>query len=393
MKHFIYILILFPLLSLGQCISGDCVLGEGEYKFKNGKYIGQFKGGQPHGSGVFKNKKGYSYDGEWVDGIKNGYGIETHKKGYFEYKGQFENNQRNGNGKITYRNTREQRDHSYDGEWVDDVSCGQGVKIFSQSNYNKIVLKGEFINGLFQGRVTPLYSDELSWEPFNLSRDHFQMDDPELVKLKKLKNPATLDGDIIISCECKNNTLFIKANAMIRKKTSWWASNLPIKTSANILNARQAEFDIVEWYARLFQSQINKEKLPCVASSITPLNKALSVIKKEMRRTIKEYTSETAWNPFKGGLKNPKPQSQWNNKILKKLAKYNKVNVKIDKKINKKIKKGNSENLCFLDVDRNNIPIFPEPKTKKAQLEKVDNKENKIKRSLLPTFPRSDQLE
>ena len=392
LKQFIYILILFPLLSLGQCISGDCVSGEGEYKLKNGKYIGQFNEGKLHGSGVFTNKKGYSYDGEWVDGVKNGYGIEKNKKGYFYYKGQFKNNQRNGNGKMTYRNTRAQRDHSYDGEWVDGVPCGQGTEIFSLPNSTNTLLKGEFINGLFQGRITPLYSDELSWEPFNLSRDYFQMEDPELIKLKKLKNPATIDADIIISCECKNSTLFIQANAIIRKKTSWWASSLPVKTSASVLNARQAEFDIIEWYARLFQSQINKENLPCVTSSIIPLNKELTIIKKEMRRTIKEYSSETAWNPFKGKLKNPKPQSQWNNKILKKLAKYNKTNLKIEKKINKKIKKGNNENLCFLDVDGNSVPVFRSPKKENIQLENVDKKK-KTKRSLLPTFPRSNQLE
>ena len=392
LKQLSFILLLFPIFISAQCISGDCVSGIGEYKLKNGKYIGQFKDSRPHGNGVFTNRKGYSYDGEWLNSIKTGFGIETNKRDYFSYTGKFENNQRNGVGKVVYRDTRAKRNHTYEGEWVDGVPCGDGEEVFSQSKPEYKTYRGKFVNGLYQGRHTPSYDDELFWTPFNLSRDHFKMSQPGLLNLKKLKSPATIDGDISFHCECKNNILLINTNAIIKQNTSWWATTLPIKTISNVLSARQTEFDIIEWHARLFQSKINKEKFSCTNEVIMQLNKDLIILKKEMRRIIKEYKSETAWNPFKGKLKNPKPQNKWNKKVEKKLNKYEKINLKIDKKINKQNQKINTENFCGADVEPNSIPVFPEIKVEKMQ-EKNDVKKNKVKKSFLPTFPRSNQLE
>ena len=50
-----------PAFTFSQCLTGDCQNGDGEYKFTNGLYTGEFINGQPHGDGVFANKRGYIY--------------------------------------------------------------------------------------------------------------------------------------------------------------------------------------------------------------------------------------------------------------------------------------------------------------------------------------------
>ena len=52
------LLVLFslaPFFIYAQCISGDCVGGQGEYRYKNGTYKGEFADGQLTGNGLFKS--------------------------------------------------------------------------------------------------------------------------------------------------------------------------------------------------------------------------------------------------------------------------------------------------------------------------------------------------
>ena len=65
-----FLLFLVPFFTFGQCIVGDCQNGEGEYKFKNGTYVGEFVAGELSGIGTFSNKKGYTYNGKWTSGKK-----------------------------------------------------------------------------------------------------------------------------------------------------------------------------------------------------------------------------------------------------------------------------------------------------------------------------------
>ena len=50
-------LCLSPILVLSQCIEGDCQKGEGEFKFKNGSYVGNFLEGELNGQGFFLQKE------------------------------------------------------------------------------------------------------------------------------------------------------------------------------------------------------------------------------------------------------------------------------------------------------------------------------------------------
>ena len=143
---------------------------------------------------------------------------------------------------------------------------------------------------------------------------------------KRSKSPATISGDIIISCECLANILIFDATAILRKELSWWSSEIPVKTKSIILNTRQREFDIIEWHARDLQNRLNKEKLHCTQSSLTRAWEILSLVQQESRQVRKAYTTETAWNPKGGGIKNTIPQTKWDSKISRKLEKYKRRN-------------------------------------------------------------------
>ena len=43
--------------------------GQGIVYFKNGKWMGNFKGGQPNGEGIFVSSKGKKFRGVWKNGI------------------------------------------------------------------------------------------------------------------------------------------------------------------------------------------------------------------------------------------------------------------------------------------------------------------------------------
>ena len=79
-KKSFFLLVLAPFWIFSQCMEGDCQNGTGEYKFKNGTYIGEFVDGELSGDGIFSNKKGYTYNGHWEDGLKQGVGMESFKK-------------------------------------------------------------------------------------------------------------------------------------------------------------------------------------------------------------------------------------------------------------------------------------------------------------------------
>lgn len=64
-----------PMLSLGQCLSGDCENGYGKFKYNSGDiYIGQFDKSKPDGQGVCYYASGEKYVGSWKSGQINGYG-------------------------------------------------------------------------------------------------------------------------------------------------------------------------------------------------------------------------------------------------------------------------------------------------------------------------------
>ena len=354
---------------------GDCEDGQGEYKFKNGLYVGQFSSGLIDGDGMFTTKKGYSYNGSWEEDKKQGFGKEVLRKAG-TYAGNFFHNQRHGYGEATLPGTKFMRDISYDGKWVNGAICGQGtlsyyreVKYGRTKVLEKNTLSGVFINGVLQGRLTEPYPDELLWESFSLKTDHFQKYQRLTEKeYKRAKNLATMEGDIFISCECSSGFLIFDTKAILRKELSWWSSAIPPKTKSTILNTMQREFDIIEWHARDLKNELNKEFLACELASLYTAWELLSLKTREAKQVRKTYSAETAWNPKKGIVKNKRPQEKWNGKIESKLRKYKKANTKTLVKLRKKISKKAKNDCDSLAID---LALLPQKRESKSVNEVV----------------------
>lgn len=91
----------------------------------SGVYSGGLKNGKYHGHGLMKYSRapriGQIYEGNWVDDLKCGQGRMIYANGDV-YTGEWSNDMRNGNGKL-----KSQSGASYEGEWKDDVREGQGT--------------------------------------------------------------------------------------------------------------------------------------------------------------------------------------------------------------------------------------------------------------------------
>jgi hypothetical protein len=309
---------------------------------------------------------------------------------------------RHGEGFALFEDTKHMKEMSYTGQWFNGVVCGEGELVYSKEvKYNrtkrieKNQLIGNFINGVYQGRQTSLYPDEISWESFGLKMENFQKDKTLTEReQKKLKNPATIQGSIVLSCECFGNTLVFQTNAILRQQLSWWSTeNIPSKTKPIILNTKQREFDIIEWHARSLALALNKKKLSCSSESLGVAWTALELAETEAMQVRKIYSAETAWNPKKGVIKNKNPQEKWDNKISKKLKHYNKANTKIVSKLKKKLTKEEGGGECNpMELDNNFSPIKRTIVEKENVLVKKEDS-NKAHQSFRPQFPRKQQLE
>ena len=398
MRPFLFlVLFVFPVIVFCQCLGGDCIEGSGAFKFKNGIYEGGFFESKPHGEGVFTTKRGYSYAGSWNLGLKSGNGKEVIKKGLV-YEGGFLNNLKNGQGRAFFSDNKYMKNMAYSGEWTNGVPCGLGemtydreVRVNRQKIVEKHVLSGSFINGVYQGRLTGPYQDELSWAPFILEMTDFQnYDDINSKERKRQKHPAKIEASIALTCECIENILLFDAGAIFRKEQSSWSTqDIPAKTKSEVLNTMQREFDIVEWHATSLENKLNKEKLQCQSSSLDIVWLEWGLASKECLRVQKEYAGETTWLPLKGKPKNTKVQLKWDRKISKKLKTTQKASDKLVSKIRKKLK---STYLGCIEVgiDANISPIYPDLLIKG---ENVKNKVPKEKKSFVPTFPRRSHLE
>lgn len=185
----------------GECISGDCINGEGYMVFDNANYEGTFKNGHMNGSGTlqtifgtytgqiendkmqgqgtftsryggidegrFVNGKytgkceygnclngkgiltwanGSKYEGELKDGMMHGTGILKTKHvsmhGDETYTGQFKNGEQNGKGTVV------NFAYTYTGDWKDGQMNGNGILTYRRGNKDE----GRFINGRFIGK-------------------------------------------------------------------------------------------------------------------------------------------------------------------------------------------------------------------------------------------------
>ena len=82
--HLLFVL-LFPLCSFAQCLTGDCENGKGILIHPTGeRYIGDFKNALPDGLGTYFYQNGGRYFGYWQNGLPEGAGIKNRADGKVE---------------------------------------------------------------------------------------------------------------------------------------------------------------------------------------------------------------------------------------------------------------------------------------------------------------------
>lgn len=153
---------LCPVMSFGQCISGNCMDGRGIYVYPSGaKYIGDFKGGEIHGIGVVYYTDGSKYQGEWQNRFPHGKGTKTYADGYKHtglwYKGKPVDEK--GNLLVEYEVRAKEQDNDgtdiQSGCLYGDCQNGQGTYAFPDgSKYD-----GQFSGGRPEGLGTLYYTN------------------------------------------------------------------------------------------------------------------------------------------------------------------------------------------------------------------------------------------
>jgi hypothetical protein len=125
MKKLLLLLMIVPMIGLGQC-TGDCQWGYGTYEYTDGD----------------------KYTGEWRDGEKNGLGTYIWSSGNY-FKGEWFNNTRSGGGNHYYVNAAGEEIAIYSGRWKDGERDGIGLYMEQRNSwkpqwrhYNNGTLKG-----------------------------------------------------------------------------------------------------------------------------------------------------------------------------------------------------------------------------------------------------------
>jgi hypothetical protein len=133
-----------------SCVDGDCSNGYGVWAYPNGnRYVGEFRGGKPHGKGILYCANGNKYVGHWQESWQQGEGKFTYAEGH-EYLGQFRRSQFHGKGLMRYANG-----DRYDGGWAANKQEGTGTYTFHTGDR----YEGLFAEGKFNGEGTMYYKN------------------------------------------------------------------------------------------------------------------------------------------------------------------------------------------------------------------------------------------
>lgn len=104
-------------------------------------YVGQWKGGLPHGRGIMYYFSGDIYEGHWLFGKRNGKGRLIYSNEEY-YEGNFEDNVREGEG--FYKG----RDSEYEGSWKNDLQDGFGKETWKDGGS----YEGSYVQGVKEGK-------------------------------------------------------------------------------------------------------------------------------------------------------------------------------------------------------------------------------------------------
>ena len=148
----------------GWTIAGE-PFGEGTMYYKNGDYYeGGWFAGKRSGQGSISYAEGnvngwFEYVGEWSNDLRDGQGRLTRYDGAV-YEGEWANGKKNGQGTMTYAEGNLHGWLQYTGDWVEDHREGQGIMTYANGD----VYEGEWKYDLCEGQGTYSYNSGAIYE-------------------------------------------------------------------------------------------------------------------------------------------------------------------------------------------------------------------------------------
>ncbi len=107
---------------------------------------------------IFSNAQSYKvkfkYKGQWENDKKNGFGVQIYAKGS-KYEGEWKDNKRHGKGTLWFMNTKKKLIRQYTGEWKIDKKNGSGTMFFQSGNR----YDGFWVNNKMNGYGRMVYSN------------------------------------------------------------------------------------------------------------------------------------------------------------------------------------------------------------------------------------------
>ncbi|MBN3311546.1 R10B1 protein, partial [Atractosteus spatula] len=160
----------------------------------NASYTGRWHLGKRHGKGaIYYNAEGTSwYEGDWVDNVREGWGVRCYSSGNV-YEGQWKSSARHGRGTMRWPALGQQ----YSGQWVDGIQQGHGthtwfLKRVPGSQYplrNEYV--GEFASGLRHGHGRFYYASGALYD------GHWQFNKKQGQGKFIFKNGRVFEGEFV----------------------------------------------------------------------------------------------------------------------------------------------------------------------------------------------------
>ena len=131
-----------------QCLSGDCINGQGVFKYASGAlYEGKFSNGKIADFGTLFFSNGNVYKGNWKNQYREGNGELKYANGD-HYQGGFQKGRFQGKGVMNFNNG-----DKYQGEWQQDKMHGDGVYAYNNGDR----YEGDFYDGNIHGYGTMFY--------------------------------------------------------------------------------------------------------------------------------------------------------------------------------------------------------------------------------------------